>query len=66
MHSKIHTVEIGNNRHFRQFIILVYIFGSSAGYQFVSLWQIKCYVSKYIVLCSKYVRLNQSRSHVNC
>ena len=66
MYNKFHTVEIGNNRHFRQFIILVYIFGSGAGYQFVSLWQIKCYVSKYIVLCPKYVRLNQSRSRVNC
>jgi len=37
MYNKFNTVEIGNNGHFRQFIILMYIFGSSAGYQFVSL-----------------------------
>ena len=41
------------------------IFGSSAGYQFVSLWQVKGYVSKYIVLCPKHVKLNQNKTRVN-
>jgi len=36
MYDMFNTVEIGHNGHFRQFIILMYIFGSSAGYQFVS------------------------------
>jgi len=47
MYNEFNAVGIGKNGHFRPFIILMYIFGSSAGYQFVSLWQMKCYVSKY-------------------
>jgi len=47
MYNEFKAVEIGNNMHFRQFVILMYIFGSSAGYQFLSLWQMGCYVSEH-------------------
>jgi len=47
MYNEFNAVGICNNGHLRQFIILMYVFGSSVGYQFVSLWQMKCYVSKY-------------------
>jgi len=34
----------------RQFIVLMNIFGSSADYRFVSLWQMMGYVYMYILL----------------